>query len=218
MCSLKWIKPICPGVTRQQERVELLWNEFPTDQRGTYFLQFWSIAGHILEDGSTLHPEQLQDIRPLRLWNKNAPLGDHSPRPKAGPNQDEALLVLVVRAQLIQKYPNVIVYAQELNTTTQELTGEQLHPVFYALIEPDVAFYGFQMTAEEIRNNPRWYFVLQEQPGEPKFVDRQTNRSSNANTVLTSDLGNSSGRVAQNTFMQPFRLGIQAKTLLPDSS
>src|SRR5690606_10750573 len=193
----RFIEAYMAGLNQELTR-ELVWNEFPTDQRGTYFRQFWSIAGHILEDGSALHPELLRDIRPLRLWEKTTALGDHSPRPKAGTGGDEALLVLVVRAQLIQKYPSILVYAQQLNSSTQELTGEQRHPVFYALIEPDVAFYGFQMTAEEIRNDPSWYFVLQEQPGDPKFTDRQTTRSSSTHhTILTSSFGESAGRVAE---------------------
>ena len=34
---------------------------------------------------------------------------------------------------------------------------------------PDIAFVGFELTAEQAKNNPGWFFVLQEQPTEPRF-------------------------------------------------
>ena len=111
----RFIEGYMAGLNHEMTR-ELLWNEFPTDQRGTYFDQFWDISGHILEDGSSLPPEQLRDIKPLRLWNRASGLGENSPRPlPVTPSGDEApFLVLLVRSQLIQKYPNVIVYAQRV--------------------------------------------------------------------------------------------------------
>jgi hypothetical protein len=210
----KFVESYMAGLNQEMTR-ELLWNEFPTDQRGTYFRQFWSIAGHILENGSTLPPEQLHDIRPLRLWANAAELGENSPRPPPGGDEDEPFLVLVVRAQLIQKYPNVIVYAQRLDAATQTLIGEQEHPIFYALLEPDTAFYGFQLTATEIREDPSWYFVLQEQPGEPKFADELTDRGAQKYTPDPTPFANSAGLFAQATILQPFRLGIRGISLLP---
>jgi len=202
---------------------ELLWNELPTDQRGTYFRQFWSIAGHILENGSTLDPDQLRDIKVLRAWENTAALGENSPRPEPPSDPSAPFLVLVVRAQLIRKYPNVIVYALQLDTSTGQLTGRQEHPIFYALLEPDVAFYGFQLTEAEVRAEPRWYFVLQEQPGDPKFADETDYPVKPKNTpdptVVNGSSGSTSaGLVAERAFLQPFRLGIQATALLPPAS
>jgi hypothetical protein len=212
----KFIEAYMTGLNHEMTR-ELLWNEFPTDQRGTYFRQFWSISSHILENGSTLPEDELRDILPIRQWSKNAHLGGNSPRRPPVGEPGLPFLVLVVRAQLIQKYPNVIVYAQQINAAGTSLTGEQRFPIFDAVIRPDVAFYGFDLTAQQVRENPRWFFVLQEQPGEPKFADEVTSQASESQRYTTdlTPFGASAGVVAQETYSQPFRLGIQASTLLP---
>ena len=229
----RFIEGYMAGLNHEMTR-ELLWNEFPTDQRGTYFDQFWDISGHILPDGSSLPPAQLRDVRPLRLWNRDAGLGQNSPRPlPLTPTGDEApFLVLVVRSQLIQKYPNVIVYAQRVQGQpgSQTLTGEQRHPVFYALLKPDVAFYGFPLTIDDIRTDPSWYFVLQEQPGEPKFAEDGADLSVQtftdpAHFFVRDDATNapvlksatSASQLAKVTFLEPFRLGIQGTVMLPGS-
>ena len=216
----RFIEAYMTGLNQEMTR-ELLWNEFPTDQRGTYFRQFWDIAATILEDGSKLPAEQLRDIKPFRLWEKNRGLGFHSPRLPDGDGGTAELLVLVVRAELVRKYPNVIVYAQKV--VANRLTGEQRRPVFYALINPDTAFYGFDMTVEEIEADSSWYFVLQEQPGDPKFQDEQTmpveSRSDSTRySTPGGALGDSAGAIAESTFAQPFRIGFQAQSMLPTGS
>jgi hypothetical protein len=211
----RFIEGYMAGLNHEMTR-ELLWNEFPTDQRGTYFRQFWDVAGHMLSDGSKLSPEQLRDIKIMREWAHDAPLGGNSPRPRPNNDPSAEFVVLVVRAQLIQKYPNVIVYAQERGIDGK-LGGDQTHPVFYALIDPDTAFYGFPMTIDDVRDSPQLYFVFQEQPGEPKFADENTDRNGALYTNPASpvDLGATAGVVAKSTFLDPFRLGISAQTLLP---
>ncbi len=230
VANQRFIEAYMTGLNHEMTR-ELLWNEFPTDQRGTYFRQFWDVSGHVLANGSTLPPEQLRDIKVFREWDPNAPLGGNSPRPLAGPNGDQPFLVLVVRAQLIQKYPNVIVYAQKTQDGTgggKTLIGEQRHPVFYALLKPDTAFYGFDLTADEIREDESWYFVLQEQPGEPKFAEEGANLATQtfttpSNFFIRDDETNdpvatfatSAAHFAHETFLLPFRLGIQGTAMLP---
>jgi hypothetical protein len=207
----RFIEAYMAGLNHEMTR-ELLWNEFPTDQRGTYFRQFWDQSGHMLENGSKLPPEQLRDIKPLRQWSDTARLGDNSPRPPPNGVPGEQFLVLIVRAQLIQKYPNVIVYVQERQGN--RLSGNQTHPLFYALLKPDIALYGFDLTPDQVRNNENLYFVLQEQPGEPKFADEQTPRESKYTSP--GSIAASAGPFAQATFHQPFRLGIQGISMLPE--
>jgi hypothetical protein len=206
----RFIESYMLGLNHEMTR-ELLWNEFPTDQRGTYFRQFWSIASQVFQDGSALPPEQLRDILPLKLWSKDAALGENSPRTGAG----LTFLVLVVKAQLIQKYPNLILYAQKLNAAGNSLAGEQRYPFFNAKIGEDVSFFGFDLTESQLKTEG-WYFVFQEQPGEPKFADELSPRGPSQR--YTSDatlLANSSGILAQRTYLKPFRIGIAGTTLLP---
>ena len=91
---------------------ELLWREYPTDQRGSYFRQFWDVKGIIAED-TELEPEELadiyKDIEPIDEWSPASGLGTH--RNKKRPQGKQ--LVLVVRGELLKKYPNTIIYAQK---------------------------------------------------------------------------------------------------------
>jgi hypothetical protein len=149
---------------------ELLWNEYPTDQRGSYFRQFWNAAGRVPPPGGTIDPETTKDIRPIHAWAKTASLGDNGTQPDA-----PEPLVLLVRGDLLRRYPNALVYA--VNAVQQpnqprELGDEERHPLFRGRLDPDVSFFGFELTADEVRGGPGnagWFFVLQEQPSEPRF-------------------------------------------------
>jgi len=210
LTNQRFVEAYMAGLNHEMTR-ELLWNEFPTDQRGTYFRQFWDQAGHVPPAGSPIPPDQLRDVKLLAEWGKTAPLGGNSAR-RPLPNGSTQHLVLLVRAQLIKRYPNLIVYASEAKPSAQGvgLTGNESHPVFYGLLNPDVAFYGFELTKEQVRGDPGWFFILQEQPGEPRFQD-----VSNATTF--SALGGYSGssQVAVATYQVPFRLGIHGSMMLP---
>ncbi len=91
----RFIEAVMAGASTELAR-ELLWNEFPTDQRGTYFSRFWDAR----DAGADAPPP---DIRDLADWTGQ--LGEQSGR--AG-----GLLVLVVRAELLVKFPNTVVFAQ----------------------------------------------------------------------------------------------------------
>jgi len=92
---------------------ELLWREYPTDQRGSYFRQFWEAIGYL--DREKLDPEALKeklcDIPPIHLWSKFNNLGDHDHREQPGDNEEE--VVLVIRGELLKKYPNAVIYAHK---------------------------------------------------------------------------------------------------------
>ena len=64
-------------------------------------------------------------------------------------------MVLVVRGDVIKRYPNVVVYACEAKPATSGgLTlndDKQLYPVFQAILTGDTAFYGFQLTEAQAR-------------------------------------------------------------------
>jgi hypothetical protein len=162
------------GLNHEMSR-ELLWHEYPTDMRGTYFRQFWDVSGYLPRPGESLDPETLKDVRPIHAWPKSASLGmNTSRRPPPGGEH----LVLLVRGELLRRYPNSTVYAvrAKLGALGQrELDTEELHPVFSGALKPDVAFFGFELSVEEARGveqagGPQgWFFVIQEQPSEPRF-------------------------------------------------
>lgn len=160
------------GLNHEMARV-LLFNEYPTDQRGSYFRQFWDSSSVPLPPGTDV--ETTKDIRPLHTW-ANTELGTHSPR-AVPPGGD--FLVLLVRAELMRRYPNVVVYAARArwkSDGSRELVEqEEAQPVFRGTLGAGVGFWGFGLTVAEVRggerptDDPGWFFVLQEHADETRF-------------------------------------------------
>src|SRR5439155_3160966 len=111
-------------------------------------------------------------------WPQTAALGTNSSRASQG---DEQQLVLLVRGELLRRYPNALVYATKAKLAADgsrvldEDVPEQ-HPIFAGRLPPDVAFFGFDLSVEAARGgvaetagDQGWFFVLQEQPTEPRF-------------------------------------------------
>ncbi|HSP73658.1 MAG TPA: hypothetical protein VLN26_14875, partial [Gaiellaceae bacterium] len=148
------------GLNHEMSR-ELLWREFPTDLRGTWFRHFWDVSG---QPGD---PEALKDIPPLREWDK-APLGQHLRGPNGG-----GQLVLLVRGELLRRYPTTNVYAAPAGADGQPDTATRLVPMFRGSLDPDITFLGFALSQEAALGTdpagPGWYFVFEQHPGEPRF-------------------------------------------------
>ena len=102
----------------------------------------------------------------------------------------------------MKKYPNAVIYAQKAKWVTDssgninnkvereliELPGAEAEkpprsklktPLYEARVEPDIYFFGFDLTVDEALggtgetqadiNNPGWFFCIKERPGEPRF-------------------------------------------------
>jgi hypothetical protein len=210
---------------------ELLWNGYPTDQRGTVFQQFWDPSGFV--DGGGGVPvtgdRSFLDITELRGWDPTSALGSHT-----GRNPKFEYLVLLVRGDVIKRYPNVIVYASKAvladpqdPKSIQIDDTKQMYPAFQAILTGDIAYYGFELTKELARgsgNDPGWFFVLQEHPSEPKFNDPQQPTSANKdNNFAASDYTFENGGnavqtaavLAQKAWEPPIRAVILGSELLP---
>jgi len=178
---------------------ELLWRQFVTDQRGSYFRQFWDVSSY--RDREGLSPEalreKLRDIPPLHRWSRWSALGDHDHREQGGANEEE--LVLLIRGELLKKYPTAVIYAHRAawrrkadgaidRTQPRDLAPlsaaeesdpppEKVRtPLYEAKVDPDIYFFGFDLTETDARgesaerpDDPGWFFVIKERPGEPRF-------------------------------------------------
>lgn len=90
-------------------------------------------------------PSGRSDILVLPGWRKT--WGPTSP-------QLSGLLVLVVRAELLMKFPDTVVFAQRgrydgAGRRTLATDGEIRYPVIRGGLDPDVSLYGFEMTPAE---------------------------------------------------------------------
>ena len=88
----KFIESYMLGLNHEFSR-ELLWREYPTDQRGSYFRQFWDVSGYFDDQnlGEEALKEKLKDIPPIHRWRKNSELGDHDNREEGSDNEEEVV-------------------------------------------------------------------------------------------------------------------------------
>jgi hypothetical protein len=175
----KFIEAYMVGLNHEFSR-ELLWREYPTDMMGSYFRQFWDVSTFFNSENLNNEElkEKLRDIPPLHKWRRNSNLGDHDNREEGGDNEEE--VVLVIRGELLKKYPTAVIYAQR--ATWQEnadgtidktrerrlvtLSAAELDrpprdklkmPLYKAQAAPDIYFLGFDLTATEARGDTSDY-------------------------------------------------------------
>jgi hypothetical protein len=134
---------------------ELLWREYPTDQRGTAFKRFWGRTG-----------AQPDDIGPIHLFANR-----HLAETLAVGGTDEAVLLL--RSELLRRYPGSIVYLCRATQVGNDLALDDntiIVPTFRGDLPPDVSFVGFPIQPDELRGNgDPWWFVIAQSPSEPRF-------------------------------------------------
>jgi hypothetical protein len=168
-----FIDAVMAGANFEMNR-ELLWRGFPTDLRGTPFQRFWGRKQYLFPMGEVL----LNDMEPMHQWRKQ-PLGERTDENMVDPNR----IALLVRGQLLRRYPNTAVYAWKKRTTPpqnedditqlmKDANGHPLNadaiqtPVFSGFIPPDITFFGFEIDKGDVDD---WCFVLEEQMTEPRF-------------------------------------------------
>jgi hypothetical protein len=136
---------------------ELFWRGLPTDYGATYFRQFWDIRG--AGDAGT------PDINAIADWPAGKALGDNAVRVGG-----RGMIVLLIRGELLRRYPHTVVYA--VRADTLDGAPDVRYPEFRGRIDPDLTYLGFGLGLDEARGGdggPGWYFVLQEQPTAPRF-------------------------------------------------
>ena len=146
----RFVEAFLVGLNHEMNR-ELLWRTFPTDQRATTFRRFWDRF-----DGQP-------DIGAIDAFGAGR-LGSHLV-------DAEPKLVLLLRGELLRRYPTASVYAVRATTAGRLSTapGDVAMPIFGGSFEPDIAFVGFDLADHELDDGNGWFFVIQEQPTEPRF-------------------------------------------------
>lgn len=195
----KFIEAYMVGLNHEFAR-KLLWREYPTDQRGSYFRQFWDARSFFNAEqlANDALRESLYDIPELHRWGSPSKLGDHNNR--AVPGTAGVQAVLVIRGELLKKYPTAVIYSHhgrwQLNEDgsidlaeprlLEDLTPAEEDspprskvrtPLYEAKVDPDIYFFGFDLTIDEAKggsgeyagDDPGWFFVIKERPGEPRF-------------------------------------------------
>ncbi len=179
----EFIEAYMVGLNHEFAR-ELLWREFPTDQRGSYFRQFWDASTLMASDksdhdGKTEEEirEMYRDIPKLHEWPRISKLGEHDHQQKPGEPEIEEV-VLVIRGELLKKYPNAVVYAHKAawapkskeDSTLDKTKSRILYkpeegdkekpsfdvirtPLYRAQVEPDITFFGFKLDIDQAKGD-----------------------------------------------------------------
>ncbi len=210
-----FIEAYMTGINHEMGR-ELLWRGFPTELRATYFQQFWDASDRMPQENLTDEENQAlsKDIEYIHRWRKN--LGEHPPGVVGnGGGISTTPLVLMIRGDLLQRYPNTIIYAVKA-TLPDENNGDDTKrvpdtsddnkikmPLFKGSMGSDISFFGFDFSPDEALSdenstespdqNQGWFFVLQEPVSDLSFKLPQgydfsslVNESQNASDVAKS--------------------------------
>ncbi len=147
-----FIEAYMAGLNHEMSR-ELLWREYPSDERSTSFRVFWSPAG--------ADPRSYDQLRPIHEWLPDSDLGGHF---MAGTDGN---LVVLVRGELFHRYPGTIVYLTR-STAPGDPGSERVLPLFRGDLAVDMTFIGFGVAAADIKAET-WFVVFEQQPTEPRF-------------------------------------------------
>lgn len=217
----RFVAAFLAGVNHEMGR-ELLWRGYPTDQRGTPFRKFW---GRL--DGR-------RDIDEMHRW-RGGTLA-------AQTTDGRAKLTLLLRGELLRRYPNTLVVARRAqNARSPSMDDADLKlPIFRGTFEPDVSFFGFDLEDHQLTEGAGWFFALLEPVAEPRFgldeeADPNRGTLNNWQEAAWSDVGTQPGgrltsadlgrvssalptprnaaAVAAALFQQPFELVVHARHL-----
>ena len=186
-----FVEAFMVGVNSEMAR-ELLWRGFPAPLDATFFDRFWD---------SRSAPDTPPDVTPpIAAWGERS-LGARVP---ANPPPVTERFVLLVRSELLRRYPNALIYA-----VTPGPPRAERHPVFSGALPPDVRFFGFDFGVDAIRGGS---ILIQEQPTEPRFGIEVGTDTGAATHLGTSEPN--AARMAERTRQLPVRITLPASLLL----
>ncbi|GGT03061.1 hypothetical protein GCM10010271_00980 [Streptomyces kurssanovii] len=218
----EFVAALLVGLNHEFNR-ELLWREFPTDQRGTPFARFW--------------PGDDADVDEIARWPLEAPLGSGL---RTG---GEGSLALLVRGELLRRFPGTALLAVrgEEGKLPAAFGGVPGTPL---ALDESTVLYLFAGIDEQRARAEDWFFVFREpmrgtqfgfDSGQPVPVKTWADLTWSGVTVdaarfvrlapapaTPSELppadppvwGRDAADMARIAFQQPFQLAFRATTLL----
>jgi hypothetical protein len=170
----RFIEALMVGANHEMGR-EMLWQGLPTDQRGTPFQHFWQRL-----DGK-------EDIAFIHQWNALA-LGSQ-------PGSTE-MLVLLFRGRLLERFPNLSIYAYPIvgkekrpggtsppprgDDASEMDPAKAIMPVLRGHLGADITYVGFPVAPADIG---KYFFIVEEHMTEPRFgFDERVGAGQNSNS------------------------------------
>ena len=139
----RFVEAFLIGLNHEMNR-ELLWRTYPTDQRGTVFQRFWAWA-----DGGN-------DINEIHTFARTAALGKIARQLASG-----SQIVMLVRGQLLRRYPGTVVLAWKgemrdgrLQLKANPADADVIAPVFSGRFDPRLHVLWFSPDARRHPERP----------------------------------------------------------------
>lgn len=161
MSNAKFEEAFLSGMNTEMGH-ELLWREYPTDERGSYFRKFWDSEEDPTSDG-------YWDVEMMHEWKGR--LGDNHVPGKG------ALLIFAIKGELLQCYPQTFLYLTKY--PEQANTGSTvIYPAMTSWLTGDTFIAGFRTSdldgstdSERIQNliRQKYYLALQERDSSMHF-------------------------------------------------
>jgi hypothetical protein len=189
---------------------ELLWRSYPTDARGTYFYRFWD-------------PNKDELAQQIHRFTQSR-LGSHV---TMGPPGQSGLAVVVIRGELVRRYPDLSVMA--LREQGRDDEGRPFLPeaptgppdaarsLFHAMLPPDIMLAGLDITVDALRE-PGWWIVLAEHPQATRFRRTEGDLAAHEARFSTPGANANGAFVAADRLENPTRIAFEAGDFLPPLS
>ncbi|MGW0735574.1 hypothetical protein [Streptomyces sp. NPDC002851] len=179
----RFIAAFMAGLNHETNK-ELLWRGYPTDSRGTPWQKFWQ------------RKDDRADVFQIHTWGMRRGRDD-LPAQTYDPAGN---LVLLLRGDLVRRYPNVMAVAVRAVSVgggekPSDKPADLQVSVFAGQFDPDVSFFGFPLVTDDLKTGDGWFFGLLEPVTEPRFgfdetVDRdRRGKPSKWDDVAWPDLG-----------------------------
>ena len=146
-----FIESYLAGLNSEMGR-ELLWREYPTDQRGSYFRKFWDSEVSMKD----IADDNFYDITPVHTWT-----GELGTNMKEG---KDSLLIFAVKGRLMKLYPTtrICLWPAKLvsknkvdfDKTATFANGKILSPIMESFLNEDVLMVGFKIDPATALGNP----------------------------------------------------------------
>ncbi|WP_424016404.1 hypothetical protein ACOZ4N_10865 [Halorientalis pallida] len=203
----EFVESFMCGLNHEMAR-ELRWRRYPTDRRGTYFRQFWKYLGKEQKDVTKLHTwgdSALGENRAAGIQDDRVVLLIRGDLLRAYPNTriyavkavkedkgegddtewDRVPLLSSLRAQAVEEIEDDDIGEDERvlgeysKSELNQSAWDPKEPVFSGTLDPDITFFGFDLTTTEAEGGTiaegtddedlGWFFVLEERVGETRF-------------------------------------------------
>lgn len=163
--NTRFVEALLAGANHEMMR-ELVWRGYPTNLRGTCFRRFWDLPR--------------PDIKAMTRWTS---LGANH----AGETDPSNLTVVVIKGDLLRRYPNTIVSAVRGKPAGDDFEGTEVAvELDHGHVDHDVTYSILDVAPGRLfENGPkgaRWYISLLENTHEARFgLDDQSRDSAKSN-------------------------------------